>query len=57
MNHQGQALLDLCIGANLRIMNGRCLGDFFGSYTCYTPGGFSVVDYLVASDEMFSHIH
>ena len=50
INSQGKVLLDLCISARMRIVNGRTTGDSAGDYTCYTPRGCSMVDYLVSAD-------
>jgi len=44
------ALLDLCIGHNLRILNGRLAGDSIGILTCFTPNGSSTVDYSIVSE-------
>ena len=38
----GRSLIELCIGNQLRILNGRCFGDSFGRYTCYITNGCSV---------------
>lgn len=43
-NTQGQALVDLCISSQLRIMNGRFICDYFGNFTCHKPYGSSTVD-------------
>ncbi len=44
----GQNILDMCIGCNLLLMNGRSYDDKgTGKYTCHQPGGKSVVDYLI----------
>ena len=32
------------------------MGDSFGSFTCYTPGGNSVVDYVLASEKLLRQI-
>ena len=52
VNTQGRCLLDLCIGSRLRILNGRHKGDSSGKYTCYTPNGCSVVDYVIVSADI-----
>ena len=52
VNMQGRCLLDLCIGLRLRILNGRQEGDSNGKYTCFTPNGCSVVDYVIASADL-----
>ena len=36
----------------LRILNGRNVGDSHGDYTCFTPRGCSVVDYLLVSADL-----
>ena len=38
------------------IYNGRKCGDVFGDYTSYQPGGKSVVDYGIASENIFRQI-
>ena len=59
----GKKLLDLCKTCDLRIANGRLLGDHLGYYTCYNHVGMpSVIDYLlidlnfIQSVKMF-HVH
>ena len=56
VNPQGRILLDLCISARMRIINGRTTGDSAGEYTCYTPRGCSVVDYLIVSADLLPKI-
>lgn len=53
---RGKELLELCIANQLRIMNGRCIGDIFGRYTCFNPLGQSTVDYLLASENILYQI-
>ena len=54
MNLHGKALLETCVEAKLRILNGRFLGDSFGSFTYYDArGGCSVVDYMIVSEDIF----
>ena len=40
----------------MRILNGRVLGDAFGKYTCFTPQGCSVVDYVIVSEGILDQI-
>ena len=47
-------LIDLCIASKLRIVNGRL--DSSGGFTCFTPRGDSVVDYLIVSESLFTII-
>jgi len=53
---RGKELLDLCISHQLRVLNGRTLGDLQGNYTCYTPNGASVVDYTIVSEDALKNI-
>ena len=56
LDSKGKELLDFCIGNNLRILNGRILGDSLGNFTCFNVHGQSVVDYVIASEEVLSHV-
>ena len=49
VNTQGRHPIDLCISTQLRILNGRHIGDYPGKFTCHTPRGASVVDYAIIS--------
>ena len=55
-NKSGKLLLELCKESSLRIMNGRTLGDLPGNYTCLTYNGCSVVDYSIASLDLFKSV-
>ena len=55
-NSNGKQLINLCKEFDLRILNGRCLGDSMGQYTCFNWNGCSVVDYCVASDELLNDV-
>ena len=54
VNQFGYELRDICIGANLRILNGRTLGDLTGKYTYIGKNGCSTVDYVLASENIMS---
>lgn len=56
VDKRGKELLDFCKGYQLRILNGRTLGDMQGNFTCYTPNGTSVVDYAVVSESALKSI-
>lgn len=56
IDKRGRDLLDLCISNQIRIMNGRVLGDTFGKFTCYTPNGASTVDYVLLSESVLDQI-
>ena len=48
-NSNSKAFLDLVIAEDLRILNGRTLGDLKGEFTCLKYNGNSVVDYMAVS--------
>ena len=52
----GKNLIDLCISAGLRILNGRTLGDSIGKYTCHKYNGSSVIDYAIVENELIDKI-
>jgi exonuclease III len=56
-NSQGQQLLDLCIASQLRVLNGRLIGDMLGNMTCYKPNGTSTVDYTLASVDLVNSVN
>ena len=55
INNFGRSLLEFCFSLDLRIMNGFCAGDADGSFTFISPGGSSVIDYVVVSHELTSN--
>ena len=55
-NQHGRNLINLCRSANLRILNGRKLGDSRGNFTCFTHNGASTADYGLCSQELFNKI-
>ena len=57
VNNYGRELLDLCIASQLRIANGRIHPDKLkGSFTCFTPRGNSLVDYVISSANLLNKI-
>ena len=57
VNKNGKNLISLCKSFNLRILNGRFGSDKgVGSYTCHTPRGESLVDYVLVSDCLVPHV-
>ena len=40
----------------MRILNGRMPGNAFFKYTCFTPQGCSVVDYVIVSEGILDQI-
>lgn len=56
INSHGKSLLELCISARLRILNGRFIGDSLGYYTYMSLNGYSTVDYAVISEGLLSSV-
>ena len=52
VNAYGTKLIELCKGSNIRILNGRTLGDSQGSHTSFQYNGMSAVDYVIASENI-----
>jgi len=58
VDSNGKKMLDLCKSTSLRILNGRCLGDSFGSNTCYSHTGTpSTIDYMLASQRVLDNVN
>ena len=56
INKRGKDFLDICRINDLSIANGRVIGDFFGKYTCHQKKGSSVVDYLLAPQDILKKL-
>ena len=56
INSFGRALINLCCSNNVHIVNGRLSYDSAVNYTCIANEGHSVVDYHIASSELFACI-
>ena len=56
INPRGKELLDLCKLNDILIINGRKIGDLFGSSTSHQWNGSSVVDYFLAPIAFFPKI-
>ena len=56
VNTIGKYLVDMCISCRLRFLNGRHRGDYWGKFTCFTPRGCSVVDYVIVSAELYDKV-
>ena len=57
INSSGLYLLDMCKTFGIHIANGRSDGDPDGEFTFCTSNGASVVDYVIASTDLFPLIH
>ena len=51
LNTNGNKWIRLCKEFDPRVLNGRCLGDSVGEYTCFNWDGYSVVDNCITSNE------
>ncbi|CAB4018460.1 Hypothetical predicted protein [Paramuricea clavata] len=51
-NQHGKSLIEICKNCNMRILNGRTLGDSFGKPTSHHKNGTSVVDYIICDQEL-----
>ena len=49
-------MLELCIETELKILNGRMLGDLEGNLTCHKWNGSSTVDYRIVQNSLFREI-
>ena len=55
-NQFGQSLVALCCTFNVHIINGRLYDDTEDNYICTANDGTSVVDYNIASSDLFRHV-
>ena len=56
-NTYGEKLIDLAISSNMKILNGRILGDLMGKYTYIGYNGVSMVDYVLGSETLLMQYH
>ena len=49
----GDQLIQLCIASKLRVLNGRTRGDLQGHFTYLGYQGYSTVDLVLASENIF----
>ena len=55
-NKEGKLLLSLCKSSQLKILNGRKIGDSLGYYTYYHTNGCSTVDYTLCQQNFMDEI-
>ena len=53
---RGERVLDMCISSQMRILNGRTIGDSLGRYTCHNIHGSSLIDYCIVSEVLLHNI-
>ena len=56
VNFRGRNVLEICTALNLRIFNGRIVGDLEGKKTCFHYNGSSVVDYVIGSKAILQNV-
>ena len=56
INSRGRNLLETCTALNLRILNGRIVGDLGGKKTCFYYNGSSVIDYVIAYKNILRNV-
>ena len=52
-NRYKKPFLDFLLRSNIRVINGRILGDLSGSFTCYEWNGHSQIDYFLTTPDIF----
>ena len=55
-NEYGKYMLDICISSQLRILNGRTVGDSRGKASFHGFNGASIVDYCICSSELLKDV-
>ena len=56
VNARGSNFLETCTALNLRILNGRIVGDLEDKKTCFHCNGSSVVDYVIGSKSILRNV-
>ena len=55
-NSYGKNILDLCISGELRLLNGRTIGDTIGKATYYNYQGVTINDYCLCSGTFMNNV-
>ena len=56
LDDRGRHIIDICITSQMRILNGRTLGDSFGKFTSHQYNGSTVIDYAICTENMLPDI-
>lgn len=56
VDDRGKHIIDMCIKSQMRILNGRKIGDSMGYFTSHQYNGSSVVDYAICSEALLTDI-
>ena len=54
-NTFGRSLINMCCTHDLHVLNGR-FNDHLGNFTCVSGDGASVVDYMIACENLFRYV-
>ncbi|CAB3986903.1 Hypothetical predicted protein [Paramuricea clavata] len=52
INNHGKKLIEICKTCDLRILNGRTLGDSLGQPTFHGKNGISTIDYIICNQNL-----
>ena len=55
-NSYGKSLLEICTSSQLRILNGRTIGDSVGKATYHNYNGTTINDYCICSASFLNNI-
>lgn len=55
-NSYGKSLLEICTSSQLRILNGRTIGDSVGKATYHNYNGTTITDYCICSASFLNNI-
>jgi len=56
VDDRGKHILEICIAGQLRLLNGRTIGDTMGHFTSHQYHGSSVIDYAICSSELTQQV-
>ena len=56
VNFSGRNLLEICTALNLRIFNGRIVGDLEGKKTCFHYNSSSIVNYVIGAKAILQSV-
>jgi hypothetical protein len=56
LDERGKELIDLCITYQMPIVNGRCIGDLLGNFTCFNTQGQSTMEYLITNKRLLNQL-
>lgn len=57
INNHGKKLIEICKNCDLRILNGRTMGDSLGRPTFHGKNGTSTVDYIICNQNLIQNVN